>query len=64
MKVMQEQYQLSLERLRRDNEEMAARIRELERNKAVTEEQVHLLNNEKAAWLRVEQGLKDKIHTL
>ncbi len=43
---------------------MAARIRELERNKAVTEEQVHLLNNEKAAWLRVEQGLKDKIHTL
>lgn len=61
--VIQE-YQISMDRLRKDNEEMTVRVRELEKQRELMESELHQLNTEKGAWIRVEQGLKDKIHTL
>ena len=39
-------------------------MRDLERQRDIIQGELHLLNTEKGAWLRVEQGLKDKIHAL
>jgi FtsZ-binding cell division protein ZapB len=62
--VLQQEYQLSIDRLRKDNEEMTARIRDLEKQRQLMESELHQLNTEKGAWIRVEQGLKDRIHSL
>lgn len=53
-----------MERLRKDNEDMSGRVRELERQRDSMQSELHLLNTEKGAWIRVEQGLKEKIHAL
>jgi hypothetical protein len=53
-----------MERLRKDNEEMTVRLRDLEKQKSLMDSELHQLNTEKGAWIRVEQGLKDKIHSL
>ncbi len=53
-----------MDRLRKDNEEMTVRVRELETQRQGMESELHQLNTEKGAWIRVEQGLKDKIHSL
>ena len=53
-----------MDRLRKDNEEMTTRVRELEKQRQGMESELHQLNTEKGAWIRVEQGLKDKIHSL
>jgi hypothetical protein len=62
--LLQQEYQLSIDRLRKDNEEMTTRIRDLEKQNQLMESELHQLNTEKGAWIRVEQGLKDKIHSL
>lgn len=64
MRQVLQEYQQSMERLRRDNEEMTGKVRDLERQRDIIQGELHLLNTEKGAWLRVEQGLKDKIHAL
>lgn len=53
-----------MDRLRKDNEEITVRVRELEKQRQGMESELHQLNTEKGAWIRVEQGLKDKIHSL
>lgn len=53
-----------MERLRADNDDLSRRIREIEKERAQMQTELHELNTEKGAWLRVEQGLKEKIHKL
>jgi hypothetical protein len=43
---------------------MTIRVRDLEKQNQLMESELHQLNTEKGAWIRVEQGLKDKIHSL
>ena len=64
MKHLMQEYQLSVERLRADNDDLTGRIREIERQRDQMQGELHGLNTEKGAWLRVEQGLMDKIHKL
>jgi hypothetical protein len=51
-------------RFKEDNEDLRKRVHELEELNSDLRQQVSEVSNEKAAWVRIEAQLKDKIHQL
>lgn len=57
-------YQALVERYKADNDEMRKQVKDLTQAKNALQAEVSELNNEKMAWTRVEQSLKERIHKL